>query len=144
MPLRYYTERDLLAIEQAEDFHELAKVALGVLERKPCPAVMVCGPISTGGFGMAQNERVFERAIEELVDHELACDLEGRPDYCHDILNVLYTQIFLSGWVRGGLFLPGWESSTGATWERQFLQECGLLVEEYPRHLYQKVITTLL
>lgn len=164
MPLRYYSTEDYRAIQEAQDFQALAKTALLVLRKKPRLAVMVCGPITTGGFGLEQNKLVFQRAIEVLVEEEDSLGEFGWPvfnqwplesaidrlrtgrsleDYCHDILHILYAQIFRSGLVRGGIFLPGWESSTGAQWERQFLQDHNLSVEKYPEHLYQRILMEL-
>ena len=49
-----------------------------------------------------------------------------------DMLDVLYRTIFSSGLINKALFLPDWESSKGARWERDLVTELGLEILEYP------------
>jgi hypothetical protein len=133
----YYTEEDFLLINQASSFKGLCVAALRVLSRMTGNIIQVCGPISTGGVGSVEgnikklqetiiglSERGFvvfdqmplEQKISELV---LIWKKENPAEkYCHPILEDLYKPIFESGFIKELWFLPDWQSSHGAKWER--------------------------
>jgi hypothetical protein len=125
----------------------------------PKPISQVCGPISTGGFGnRAMNTKLFGRCIAELRRRELnpfdqlvmqdaMADLvetwhREYPDrtYCDPILEVIYRQIFESRLVVRTFFLPDWETSHGARWEREHVTRLGLEVHEFPMEWYQSIM----
>lgn len=97
---------------------------------------IVCGPMTTGGLGsldanMARhalgqqrlrklgivvfNQAPFQEAIIRLTDHHNSTEYDMR------ILEDFYRPIFLSRHITHAWFLPGWEGSKGAAWERDFL-----------------------
>ncbi|MCC7004521.1 DUF4406 domain-containing protein [Candidatus Nomurabacteria bacterium] len=142
---------DKQKINTAESFEELALVGLEALEKMRLSGreiVQICGPISTGGLGsIEKNIERFERAIEKAIEKglhvfnqapfedamkRLSVKYPKVDGYCVAILEVFYRKIFESGHVSRTLFLPGWESSKGATWERKLVSGLGIAVEEYP------------
>jgi hypothetical protein len=151
----YWTDEEKLALEKAETFQHLTEVALLILNKMPQPIVQVCGPISTGGAGsMEKNMRRFQLAIDFLAGEGLNTfdqlpfqDAMMRISthlndgtYDMDILEIFYRGIFESGHIKKGYFLPDWQSSVGATWERNLLTKIGLPIEEYPDHLFRKIL----
>ncbi len=109
-------------------------------------AEIVCGPITTGGFGHpGYNTLLFNHAIELLL-------IEGRPmfnqipyefqlarlesewkgvngnGYCHPILTEFYQPLFESRLFARAWFLPGWERSTGASSEHEYLTRMGCAI----------------
>ena len=109
--------------------------------------MQLCGPMTTGGLdSLPRNMERFARAIAFLEAHGV-CVFNQTPfqeviirvtkhhesggSYCMDILEVFYRMIFESGYVDRTLFLPGWESSKGATWERKFVGACGIPVHDF-------------
>lgn len=128
-------------------FKDLAHMARRELEALRGGAEIVCGPISTGGYGNAVvNLLVFNHAIEVLKGH-------GRPmwsqmpyeagiallhdewckrhpgEYCIPIMTDFYWPIMTPELIRRAWFLDGergWKSSTGATMEWERLGELGI------------------
>lgn len=138
-------------LERASTLGYLAAVANSVLfrmEKEKGPRIVqICGPMSTGGLGnLKANILRFKRAIFVAEHHglivfdqtnlkdavERITGYKDSGEYCVDILETLYRKIFETGFISGALFLPGWQSSVGASWERQLLIELGIPVEEYP------------
>lgn len=149
---KYFTENHMHRIDKAETFEELADIAIEVLQKmseiENKPIVEICGPISTGGLGNRKNnlERFdnaikiacdkgmcvftqlpFEKTIEKIVYKYPVTD-----GYHLDILEIFYRKIFSSGFINKALFLPDWESSKGARWERDLVTELGLEILEFP------------
>jgi hypothetical protein len=137
-------------LESVQTFDELAELAISTLARMKCEGldiVQICGPMSTGGCGNFQkNMARFVRSIEIAHRHGInvfnqvlfqeavirICSwTEGEP-YPMDLLEVFYAKVLQSGYITKGLFLPDWESSVGARWEREFLCKLSISVEDYP------------
>ena len=130
----------------ADSFAALAEIGLAELKKLGSGLGIVCGPISTGGLGDAEkNFEVFNAAIWSLQrkGHKLFVQIpyEGslgrlrqrweadNPEntgYCMPILTEFYGPLFKSGLIDFSWFIPGWQSSFGATWERNELQELGV------------------
>ena len=122
---------------QADTFEALAEIAAKNLNGRGLS--MVCGPITTGGTGnQTYNFEVFNATIRGLlrrgkqlfnqVPYEFGLrrlaykwEAEDNSGYCMPILTVFYARVFESGAVTEGWFIPGWESSFGARWERDKL-----------------------
>lgn len=151
----YWNDEDKLALNKAETFQHLAEVALAILKKMPQPIVQICGPISTGGKGdMKKNMKRFQNAIDILSESGVSV-FDQLPfqesmmritthlkdgKYDMDILEIFYKDIFESGLIKKGYFLPDWQSSVGANWERNTLSKIGLPIEEYPEELFEKVL----
>ena len=134
----YYTEERTLAIKESQNYKDLLLVAWDILEDMndnfaPRPIAMLSGPISTGGkSSRTENLFVFSRAIQRVSAEGLIVfdqmpfeDDIGRifkSDPTQQELRLLeefYLPIFKTGFISLMCFLPGWESSIGARWERE-------------------------
>lgn len=145
-----WTEKEITALEGVKSFEEAADIAISILVRMQeagQPVVQICGPMSTGGRGsLEDNMAHFRRAIDKAVENGLTVfnqtpfqdaiirlsNYYESKEYNMDILEVFYRRVFESGHLHKILFLPDWESSIGARWERKLGSELGLTVEEYP------------
>lgn len=132
--------------QMAKDFSELVAIATEELEKFIEGAHIVCGPISTGGRGNPEdNLKVFSTTIqllkengypifsqmpyEERIFHFRNQWWEENPDkhgeYFMPILEDFYLPLFRTKMIDIAWFIPGWESSFGARWERQQLLNHG-------------------
>ncbi len=123
---------------------ELVQIAAAELQKFPKGGEVVCGPISTGGRGSSEeNLRVFEATIETLkkvgrpifsqVPYEERIfffrkrwqdsDPSRAGQYYMPILEEFYYPLFQTKLIKRGWFIPGWNSSFGARWEREQLEE---------------------
>lgn len=149
-------EPNLLELEkqvlEAASFEALAEIAKKnlcdqVLDQQ-VPCTIVCGPMTSGGTGnQIHNFEIFNAAIRELQErgenifnqlpyehglHRLVrvWKAEGNIGYCMPILETFYATLFESGHINHGKFLPGWESSVGASYERQKLGAHGIHISD--------------
>lgn len=145
-----WTDEELGALSGATSLHAIADHAVAHLTRLAAmgeEVVQLCGPMSTGGLGcLERNMERFAAAVLQL--HEagylvfnqiplqdriiVATDHHAGGPYCMDILEILYRRIFESGHVVQAFFLPDWQSSTGARWEYDFVQRCGIGAADFP------------
>lgn len=134
----------------APSFRELADIAIKDL-RAYGPSSIVCGPITTGGTGHQvlnleifnavihglgeQGEHVFTQIPYEFGLRRLVREWEeqGNSGYCMPILEVFYARLFESGLIEKGWFIPGWQSSFGAQYERKKLAEEGAQIIDLSR-----------
>ncbi len=149
---------DKSKIDSAQTFEELSIVALDVLKKmneSGEPIVEICGPISTGGLGsLEKNLERIKRAIEtanknglqvfDLIPFESAISrlmikYPKTDGYCLPILDVFYRKIFESGYISRALFLPDWQSSRGATWERNITKSLNIKIEEYREEWLEEI-----
>lgn len=155
----------------ADTFEELAEKAIATLDGK-MGLCIVCGPITTGGTGnQTYNFQIFNAVIRGLersgkqlfnqVPYEFglrklahAWEAAGNTGYCLPILTEFYAKLFESGAICEGYFIPGWESSFGARWEREKLTHLcytihdltlaeiqTFLLAEYPEEHVKKIMT---
>lgn len=151
----YWTPTHRERLDTAETFDDLVDIALDILkemEKLNRPIVQLCGPISTGGVGTIQgNLERFDQAIQIAYDRgmqvfsqtpfekamqRIAPTYPMTDGYCLPILDIFYKKVFSSGYVKIALFLPDWESSKGATWERQLVSELGIEIMEFPQEWF--------
>ncbi len=139
------------ACAEANSFTELVPIALTELSKFVTGAEMVCGPITTGGRGSIEaNIEVFNATIAALQSEDKpifnqvpyeeqilrlrmlweTVSPENVGKYCMPLLEDFYLPLFKSGHFRHGWFIPGWQSSYGATWERRQLSELGIVVTD--------------
>ena len=146
----YYEPEDFAKLETASSFYELAEVAINIIKRIKeggNEVVQLCGPMSSGGLGnMEDNFTFFREAIKKAREHGLIVfdqtpfqdamqRLSEHPVtefYNMDILEIFYKRLFESGLISKVLFLPKWETSKGACWERDFLSDKPVIIEDYP------------
>lgn len=133
----YATKNDLADIAKAKTFEELRNIAFRILDRMPWPIGIVCGPLTTGGLGsfelnMARmrntisgliccDEAVFNQLIFEKAIHRITDNKSYYKDGNH-LLETFYLPIFKK-YIRVIYFIPGWESSIGASWEHKRAEE---------------------
>ena len=144
---RYWTDEHRKKLLLATSFEELADLGEEILHRMPNPVTEVCSPLTTGGRGsFRENVHVYEYVSCRLTSlkHNVfrimpfengmqrlrtAWHLtHGDDAYCMPILEVFYKRIFDSGKVRWAYFIPGWESSFGARWERDYCMRIGVQI----------------
>lgn len=149
--ITFYSQEDLNALDTVSTLEEAGALALAILKRmseEDKEIIQLCGPMSTGGLGnLEDNMKRFQSAINIAYNKgllvfdqipfqssiiRLTKFKEGEPIYNMDILEIFYRTIFESGYIKKALFLPGWESSKGARWERELVTQLGIPVEEYP------------
>lgn len=144
MALQYMTPQDVHAIRAAASYSDLREVGLAILNRMPTDREigMVCGPISTGGFGDPElNLFRFNQAIEVLIasgyllfnqmPFESKLVKLHQPDhtgYDNRILLEFYEPLFASGRIAIQYFIHGWQASTGAVWEHDQAERRGVRI----------------
>lgn len=132
MSIRHMRPEDVSAILVANNYSELAKVALTILGRMPAEEIgMVCGPVTTGGLGSPElNLWHFNAAIETLlvggypifnqIPFEVTLarlEKASGNGYDERILTDFYAPIFESGFIKRQYFMYNWRTSRGAMWE---------------------------
>lgn len=138
---KYWREEDYTDLENAQDFKDLYRIANRIFDRMPEGLGQVCGPIATGGLGsVSKNLEVFDKAIRKLQEEGKIIfdqipfewpmqELKKKiPDGAKTILEDFYLPIFSSGKVTTLYFIPGWETSKGATWEHEVALRLGITI----------------
>lgn len=138
---KYWREEDYRDLENAQDFKDLYRIANRIFGRMPEDLGQVCGPIATGGLrSVSKNLEVFDRAIRKLQEEGKIIfdqipfewpmqELKKKiPDGAKTILEDFYLPILSSGKVTTLYFIPGWETSKGATWEHEMALRLGITI----------------
>ena len=143
-------EQELGALESAHRFDDVAKIAITMLARhrhEGQNVSMICGPMTTGGCGSFEaNMEHFRKSVKVAVRYGLfvfdqtlfqdamirISNWKSGAAYPQDVLEIFYRNIFESGHVDKLIFLPDWESSKGARWERSIAADLNLPIEEFP------------
>lgn len=143
---------------------QLLPIAMRELRKfEPGGAHIVCGPISTGGIGDPKaNLRRFNSVIDELrrcekpIWSQMPYEFpifhirekwwlehpEFRDDYYMPILEDFYRPLFSTGLFKRAWFIPGWESSFGASWERKEFDSLGIQVTDLRLEWVERCIRT--
>ena len=146
---QYYTKEVLQAIKECKDYEDMRAIAMGMLHKIPKPIAQVCGPISTGGKGSIQaNIAALEYAMAKLINQGInifdqapfeepmqrikAESGKSVRESNQELLDKFYLLLFQSGLITTFYFLPGWESSFGASWERRQAKELGIEIIDLP------------
>ncbi len=143
--MNFYTDIDIGSMDKSSTFEELSRIAIEIIKRMPQPLGMVSGPISHGGAGSVElNLRIFKETIQPLLDNgififdQVPFEKHMRricqnPEYYKgdsQLLNAFYLPVFESGLIRTMYFIPGWESSSGAKWEREQVIRLGMNIKD--------------
>lgn len=141
----------------ATSFSDLSNLALVELQSIG-RAVIVCGPITTGGRGSAEeNIRAMKAAITHLKDQghmvfdqfpyestlwtlKDQWEMAGNQGYCMPILTDFYLPLYQSGLIHRAYFLPGWNSSYGAKWERKELTTLSVEIVDFEVELINSLL----
>jgi hypothetical protein len=145
-------------LNSAQTFEELADIGINILKQMSLsgkPIVEICGPVSTGGLGsIEKNLKQLEEAINiakkkglqvfnqtpfEGAMSRLSVKYPKVNGYPVAILEIFYRKLFESSFISKFLFLPDWQSSKGATWERNIAPTLGIKVEEYPKEWLSEI-----
>lgn len=138
----FWTPERLVRVADARTFEELHQVAAEILPLHAQPLGMLCGPISSGGEGsVEENLAIFEVAIMDLWSRgfHLFNQLPFEPSMhriireerryykgSQHLLETFYLPLFESGFFQYFIFLPTWETSNGARWEREQALRLGI------------------
>jgi hypothetical protein len=142
----YMTDAEAAAVERSETFEELLEIALINANRMRQPLGVVCGPITSGGPESIQaNLARFAWTIHALrangleifsqMPLEKAFFRIKRSSYYRGglhLLDTFYRPFFESCLVQTMYFIPGWERSPGACWEREQGRRLGMSVMDAP------------
>jgi len=146
-----WTEEEIQLLANATSLEEVGRISVQHLARiaSTGSVIQLCGPMTTGGAGnLEANMQRFEQAIYNAAKEGHVTfnqipiqsaiiritDHHQTKIYNTDILDVLYAQIFECGHVKTAYFLPDWESSRGACWERERTSALGIDIQECPEH----------
>ena len=136
-----YTDADFSAMEKTASFKELVPIAMQIINRICPPVGFVCGPISAAGGtkSVKRNTEIFQSHIEFLerkglkIFNQLPFEktlwrilAEGKNE--SNLLKDFYQPLFDSGAFNIFYFIPGWESSYGASWEFRKAQELEITI----------------
>jgi hypothetical protein len=138
----YWTADIRGAAHIAKTFEELSKVGLDLLKTLGDDVILVSGPISTGGRGsIEENLNVFNEVVHRFIENgENVFDQTPFEDMIKRLrkelgdeegtrtLEEFYRPIIESGHITEMRFLPGWQTSVGATWERKLAMENGIRI----------------
>ncbi len=152
---RHYTENHLAEIKKAKTYDELAVVGIKVLKSMPQPIGMVCGPVTSGGVGnVKENIRRLKYAMHKLTQEgKIIFNQAQFEDAMREFLTTygktkeesnlillegFYKRVFESGLLKILYFMPDWQSSFGATWEREQGKRLGLEIIDLPESFINK------
>lgn len=134
-----------------DSFESLAELALEELAKFPPGVEIVCGPITSGGAGsIKDNLTIFNAVIKRLLEQRrpvfnqmpyenqlfaLRDAWKADPDALQErgyepVLEQFYRPLFSSERFAKAWFIPKWETSSGATWERNLLRSLGVEFED--------------
>jgi hypothetical protein len=139
----FYNAGDIARIEGSGTFEEMVDIAYKILDRMPADVGMVCGPITSGGLGSVEaNIAEFGRRITALQENgkvifdqmPFEADMQRikktpyyDPTRDH-LLETFYIPIFNHPKIKTFYFIPGWEASYGARWERNLVTKLGKVI----------------
>ena len=146
---------------RADSLQKLYTLAVGESLKFSDGCGIVFGPISTGGRGkIEENIRVFEATIRALqqqgmpifsqIPYEdqisLLCrqwrdsDPSRAGKYYMPVLDEFYGPLIQTGLIKQSWFIPGWESSYGAKWERKRLEVIGADIHDLSSEWIDKIL----
>ncbi len=122
-----------------EKFNGLVVEAIDELRKLPSPAARLSGPLRTGGDGYETNLARFQLGEELLRSRGFT--VFGYHGKYADAIKAAYDlhfehfhiPILKSGLIVAIYFLPGWEGSGGASYERQLCEEIGISIGDISR-----------
>jgi hypothetical protein len=151
---KYWTahKRNLKTASNIEHLVDISNAVLSEMRRSNSDDIVtVCGPVSNGGFGnLVENIVWLQRAEEIAMSHGLFVFEQTRlhgafsriagvkdcnnetiefpigdiEELCHGILG--------HGFIKKGLFLPGWEDASGTWAQGRIFFNMRIPIEEFP------------
>lgn len=135
--------------EAEEHMRQLAKRAIDRLRQLPQPIVRVCGPLTSGGKGYDENLRRFAEAnkiltekgytVFDYFDHDDEDQIKAAGLPWEEVMEHYHRPILETGLISTAFFLPDWESSNGATWERRMIESMpNMEIREFPEEWFRE------
>ena len=144
----------------ADSFSALSLLALAELRQKGLSFAIVCGPITTGGRDSVEEnvrairlvidhltkyweEQIFDQLPYEATLWTLKDEWEAQEchtGYCTPLLKEFYLPVYQSGLIHRAYFLPGWDSSIGARWEREQLTQLKIPIIDLPEETVNRLL----
>jgi len=147
-----------------KELTKLSNEALAEIKKMRHPLIQFCGPISTGGFGNAEdNIFVLKEIIKgckkagisvfDQMKYEKMFDkiLKNHKGYDFPLLENFYEPVISSGLVDALFFIPMWETSYGSKWEFDLATRSGIktvvlgdlminsIIDEYNKLLIKQI-----
>jgi hypothetical protein len=119
--------------EHIQLLESLAFGAVRRLELLTPPVVRVCGPLTSGGYGYEENLHRF-RIAEERLKREGETIFDYFADNSDEVfikdagipwelvMEHYHKPILSSGLIAKAYFMPKWQTSNGASWERDYIE----------------------
>lgn len=122
-----------------EVFRVLVGEAIEDMKKLPPPLVRIAGPLRTGGDGYEANLLRFKRGEELLRSRGLT--VFGYTGKYADAIKAAYDihfehfhiPILRSGFIQSIFFLPKWDESRGAAYERKLCEDLGVSIYDITR-----------
>jgi hypothetical protein len=119
-----------------EMFNGLVGDAIEDMRKLPPPLVRIAGPLRTGGDGYEANLQRFQVGEALLQSRGLTVfKYEGKYadaiKAAYDLhFKYFHIPILKTGLIQSIFFLPKWQESNGATYERQLCTELGVSIRD--------------
>jgi len=165
--MHYATDREQFErkCKRAVNNIDLVSLALEELHKFWGKAKLVCGPISTGGWGsVEENRRIFNAVMAALLQKEepifdlrpyeeriaffraewrKTLSLENARSYYWLVLTEFYYPLIHSGEVAEAYFIEGWHESIGADWMRSEFVKTTTRIRDLDSREIRDILTTL-
>lgn len=128
-------------VRAEEALRLLAEREIQVLKSMKQPVARLSGPLTTGSLGYEKNMERFQRAETTLREKDINVYLLAPSEeeiygkgYAHeDVMDYFHKPLLDSGYFKTAYFLPGWELSKGASWEREYIAtHTSIEIREFP------------
>jgi hypothetical protein len=156
--LDHWTEQDHRLVASCKSILDLSQVGISLLRELAGKGAVsqLCGPMSTGGLGsrvenlslfsqaikvarehglLVFNQLPFQGALHQLTAHLLA------EEKAVSILEGFWRPLFEAQIIKTAYFLPAWETSRGALWERELVTALPRIqIKEFSKKWYEEAL----
>ena len=156
--LEHWTEQDHRLAASCKNVGDLAHLGIALLRELSSKGAIaqLCGPMSTGGLGSrSANLSVFSQCIHISREqgllvfnqlpfqgalHQLTADFSPE-EKATTILECFWRPVFEAQIVSAAYFLPTWDTSRGAIWERKLVQVLPRIqLKDFPEKWYLEAL----
>ena len=136
---------DKFNVDEITFLEELKREEIEKIKAMKQPVVRVCGPLTSDGpEGYAGNARRLEQAVEILKSKGMSVwsvnggeqKIKERQCSHSSVCNYFHGPILESGLIQKAYFLPHWEESKGALFERETAEKVGIIIQEFPEEWF--------
>lgn len=129
----YLSIEEKQQLQNAQTFKEIGQIATKAIKKMPNNLAQVCGPITTGGTTIQENQEKLTKTINKLIQQGKKI-YDQRPlenaifkvreqlakNYNpQELLEQIFKPLFETGKITTTYFIEGWKTSTGAKWEHE-------------------------